>query len=198
MFTSRPFLIPHFSAPLYLPNFFLSLALLMHIFAQHTLWIPFEHLSDPNAMEFESALSVKAIVDRSNVVITCNGILCGMVYQQTYPSGPLNNASKVLVTMSLLIVTWNRLQYESHFINELKTRVQQTGPLLPTLRYIVPEILLAILLILEGFKAGGAAGATIIALLFVVLLSLGWILSMKQERSKETGKEVIGRPVGIA
>ncbi|KAH8826764.1 hypothetical protein DL96DRAFT_1555989 [Flagelloscypha sp. PMI_526] len=128
------------------------------IFKSYTLWAPFESLNDPNTTDIELALSVKVIVDHSNIVMTCNGILCGVVYQQNYLPGSLDNASKVLVTMSLLIVTWNRIQYEGHFINELRMRVQQTGPLLPTLRYIVPEVLLGTLLILEGYKAGRAAG----------------------------------------
>ncbi|KAH8825704.1 hypothetical protein DL96DRAFT_1711512 [Flagelloscypha sp. PMI_526] len=119
-----------------------------------------------------------------------------MVYQQTYSPGLLNNTSKVLVTMSLLIVTWNRLQYESHFIDELRIRVQRTGPLLPTLRYVVPEILLAVLLILEGFKAGGAVGASMAIALFAVLLLLGLNFSTKQRIEKVIESEATGDQAG--
>ncbi|KAH8831398.1 hypothetical protein DL96DRAFT_1705835 [Flagelloscypha sp. PMI_526] len=173
---------------------------LMQTFKSYTLWASFERLSNPNTADADLALSVKAIIDHSNIVITCNGILCGVVYQQNYSPGSLDNASKVLVTISLLIVTWNRIQYEGHFMNELRMWVQQTGPLLPTLRYVVPEALLGILLILEGYKAGGAGGATLVTVLFVVLLGLGWSFSMKQWTRKEAeiGTEVIVTPVASA
>ncbi|KAH8825714.1 hypothetical protein DL96DRAFT_1681865 [Flagelloscypha sp. PMI_526] len=112
-----------------------------------------------------------------------------MIYQANYVPGRLNNASKVLVTMSLLIVTFNRLQYEGQSITELRTRVQKTGPLVPTLRYILSEVLLAILRILEGFKAGGVAGGTMVALLLVALLTLGSFLSIKNaiQKAREPG-----------
>ncbi|KAH8825703.1 hypothetical protein DL96DRAFT_1734788 [Flagelloscypha sp. PMI_526] len=97
-----------------------SLSTLMQIFIRNTLWISFERIHNPDTTDLERALSLKVIVDHSNVIITCNGILCGMIYQQTYTPGPLNNISKVLVTVNLLIITWNRLQYESHFIEELR------------------------------------------------------------------------------
>ncbi|KAH8825701.1 hypothetical protein DL96DRAFT_1609663 [Flagelloscypha sp. PMI_526] len=168
----------------------------MHLLIDNTLWVPFERLNNPSTSDLDLVLSVKVIVDRSNIAITCNGILCGMVYQQNYSPGLLDNTSKVLVTMSLLVVTWNRFQYEGHFIDELRMRIQQTGPLLPTLRYVVPEVLIVVLLILEGYKAGGAAGATTVAILFVVLLSLG--LSWKHGMGKKTETEIIGNPVGNA
>ncbi|KAH8825708.1 hypothetical protein DL96DRAFT_1609672 [Flagelloscypha sp. PMI_526] len=150
-----------------------SLVKPMKLFTQNTLWTPFERLSNPSTTDVELALSLKVIIDHSNNIITCNGILCGMVYQQTYSPGPLNNASKVLVTVSLLIVTWNRLQYESRFMDDLRMRIQKTGPLVPTLRYLVPEVLLAVLLILEGFKAGGVVGATMVIAIFAALWLLG-------------------------
>ncbi|KAH8825706.1 hypothetical protein DL96DRAFT_1609668 [Flagelloscypha sp. PMI_526] len=115
-----------------------------------------------------------------------------MIYQQTYTPGPLNNASKVLVTMSLLIITWNRVQYESHFVEELRIRVQQTGPLVPALRYVVPEVVLAIVLILEGFKAGGPAGAEMTIILFAVLFLLGLRSSMRQRIEKGIEPEASG------
>ncbi|KAH8797691.1 hypothetical protein DL96DRAFT_1688428 [Flagelloscypha sp. PMI_526] len=152
----------------------------MPIFIHNTIRTSFDRLNNPNTTDSELALSLKVIVDHSNVLITCNGILCGMIYQQTYTPGQLNNVPKVLVTTSLLIVTWNRLQYESHFIEELRMQVQKTGPLIPTMRYIVPEVLLAVLLILEGFKAGGAAGATAVTVLFAAMFLLGLTFSTTQ------------------
>ncbi|KAH8797687.1 hypothetical protein DL96DRAFT_1782340 [Flagelloscypha sp. PMI_526] len=117
--------------------------ILVKMLRHYALWNPFERLSNPETTDFDAALNAKVIVDRSSIVITCNSILCGI--------------SKVLVTMSLLIVTWNRLYYEGHFTSELKVRVQETGPLVPTIRYIVPEVLVVVVFILEGFKGGGPA-----------------------------------------
>ncbi|KAH8825721.1 hypothetical protein DL96DRAFT_1711527 [Flagelloscypha sp. PMI_526] len=160
------------------------------MFDGYTLLPEFERLHGLNKTELEMTLSAKVIADRSNVVITCTGILCGMIYQENYVHGRLNSTSKVLVTMSLLIVTFNRLQYEGQCITELRTRVQKTGPLVPTLRYFLSEVLLAILLILEGFKAGGVAGGTMVVLLLVVLLGIGSIFSIKNAVQKAPEPEV--------
>ncbi|KAH8825696.1 hypothetical protein DL96DRAFT_1609651 [Flagelloscypha sp. PMI_526] len=65
-------------------------------------------------------------------------------------------------------------------------RVQETGPLIPTLRYIVPELLLAILLTLEGFKGGGPAGAAIVMILIGALLGLGSIPWTKHDIGMQT------------
>ncbi|KAH8825717.1 hypothetical protein DL96DRAFT_1681867 [Flagelloscypha sp. PMI_526] len=123
--------------------------------------------------DLEVAASSKAILDRSNVMLIYNGILCGTIYQQDSSSRSWDKFSKILITMSLLIITCNRIQYESNFSYGLRTRVQETGPLLPTLCYVIPEFLLIILLILEGFKAGGPISAIAVILLFVVLFGLG-------------------------
>ncbi|KAH8825713.1 hypothetical protein DL96DRAFT_1711520 [Flagelloscypha sp. PMI_526] len=163
----------------------------MQMFNSYTLLPEFKCLHGIHATELEMTLSAKVITDRSNVVITCTGILCGMIYQENYVPGRLNNTSKVLVTMSLLIVTFNRLQYEGQCVTELRTRVQKTGPLVPTLRYILSEAFLAILLILEGFKAGGVAGGTMVVLLCVVLLGLGSVFSIKNAVQKAAEPEVI-------
>ncbi|KAH8825712.1 hypothetical protein DL96DRAFT_121524 [Flagelloscypha sp. PMI_526] len=165
----------------------------MLIFKSYTLWTPFERLSDPQIADLDAALSAKVIVDRSNIVTTCNGILCGMIYQQNFSPGLLNNTSKVLLTISLLIITCNRLQYEGNFDAELRIRVEQTGPLLPTVRYVVPELLLIVLLVLEGFKAGGAIGATMVILLFAVLFALGWNFPIRHRTEKRTATEVTRR-----
>ncbi|KAH8825720.1 hypothetical protein DL96DRAFT_1681868 [Flagelloscypha sp. PMI_526] len=168
----------------------------MPIFKSYTLWTPFERLSDPQIADLDAALSAKVIVDRSNIVTTCNGILCGMIYQQNFSPGLLNNISKVLLTLNLLIIACNRLQYEGNFDAELRTRVEQTGPLLPTVRYVVPEFLLIVLLVLEGFKAGGAAGATIVIVLFIGLFVLGWNFSSGYGMEKGPEIEVTRRREG--
>ncbi|KAH8825795.1 hypothetical protein DL96DRAFT_1609903 [Flagelloscypha sp. PMI_526] len=63
------------------------------------------------------------------------------------------------------------------------TRVQQTGPFIPTLRYIIPEILLIILLALESFKAGGMASTIALLLLLIILLGLG--LNFRKQKSRK-------------
>ncbi|KAH8825705.1 hypothetical protein DL96DRAFT_1557314 [Flagelloscypha sp. PMI_526] len=188
----------------------------MHIFETYTLWPAFERLYALDSSKLEMALGAKIIADRSNVVITCvasflfpsvhssptpllrPGFFAGsqyllatnlMIYQANYVSGRVNNTSKVLVTMSLLIVTFNRLQYEGQSIDELRTRVQRTGPLLPTLRYVASEVLLAILLVLEGFKAGGGAGGIMVLILFVTLLALGSIFPINHAVQEATQPE---------
>ncbi|KAH8825709.1 hypothetical protein DL96DRAFT_1711517 [Flagelloscypha sp. PMI_526] len=123
---------------------------------------------------------VLVILWNPSVYLTDGVTLRRMIYQANYVPGRLNNTSKVLVTMVLLIVTFNRLQYQGQSIIELQARVQRTGPFVPTLRYVVSEVLLAVLLVLEGFKAGGAAGGTVVLLLFITLLVLGSILSIRQ------------------
>ena len=139
-----------------------------------------------------------------------------MIYQENYVHGRLNNTCKVLVTMSLLIVTCNRLQYEGHSTAELRvkyhlpikatcpntscfffqTLVQRTGPLLPTLRYILSEVLLAVLIILEGFKAGGPAGGIMVLLLLFTLLGLGSIFSINHAIQTEADPEIIASHEG--
>ncbi|KAH8797695.1 hypothetical protein DL96DRAFT_1688438 [Flagelloscypha sp. PMI_526] len=124
--------------------------------------------------ESELVQGAKDILDRSNIIlIYVPSTLFKMIYQQDSTPKPLNQASKVLLTMSLLIITCNRIQYEGNFSNGLRIRLLQTGPLLPTLRYLLPEILLIILLVLEGFKAGGPESTIAVILLFIVLLALG-------------------------
>ncbi|KAH8825715.1 hypothetical protein DL96DRAFT_1711522 [Flagelloscypha sp. PMI_526] len=162
----------------------------MQIFESYILWLAFDRLHGLQSTELEMTSSAKVIADRSNVVITCTGILCGMIYQENYVPGRLNNTSKVLVTMTLLVATFNRLQYEGECIHELRTRVQKTGPLLPTLRYILSEVLLAVLLILEGFKAGGVAGGTMAVLLLSALLGLGSTVSIKNAIQKAPEADV--------
>ncbi|KAH8825725.1 hypothetical protein DL96DRAFT_1711529 [Flagelloscypha sp. PMI_526] len=161
----------------------------MHKFESYTLWSAFERLYDLETTRLEVALSVKAIANRSNVVVTCTGILCGMIYQENQTHGRLNSTCKVLATMNLLIVTCNRLQFEGHCITELRTRVQKTGPLLPTLHYIVSDVILGVLLILEGFKAGGVGGGTMVLLLLSALLGLGSLCSLKNavQKAQEPG-----------
>ncbi|KAH8825723.1 hypothetical protein DL96DRAFT_1734816 [Flagelloscypha sp. PMI_526] len=145
----------------------------METLQTYTLWTTFKHLHSPEMTDLEMAQSAKDILERSNIILIYHGILCGMIYQQDSSPGPLNKASKVLLTMSLLVITCNRMQYEGNFSNGLRIRVLQTGPLLPTLRYLIPEILLIILFVLEGFKAGGPASTIAVILLFIVLLALG-------------------------
>ncbi|KAH8825691.1 hypothetical protein DL96DRAFT_1609638 [Flagelloscypha sp. PMI_526] len=149
----------------------------------YTLWATFERLDSEGVTEAELALSAKAIIDRSNVVLIYHGVLCAMIYQQISFSDPVASTSKVIVIMSLLIATCNRLQYEGDFANELRVQIQQTGPLLPTIRYILPELLLVVLLVFEGFKAGGVAGATATVVVFVMMFSTGWYFPMKQRPS---------------
>ncbi|KAH8825707.1 hypothetical protein DL96DRAFT_1557316 [Flagelloscypha sp. PMI_526] len=161
------------------------------MFENYTLWPAFERLHGLETTRLEVALSVKAIANRSNIAITCTGILCGMIYQQNYVPGGPNNTSKVLVTMNLLIVTYNRLQYEGQCIDQLRTWVRGTGPLLPTLRFILSESLLVVLLVLEGFKAGGVAGGTMVLLLFVALLAIGSGFPIKNAMLQTPEPEVI-------
>ncbi|KAH8825792.1 hypothetical protein DL96DRAFT_1817251 [Flagelloscypha sp. PMI_526] len=145
----------------------------MEILKTYTLWTSFKHLHCPETTNLEVVQSTKSILKHSNIILIYHGILCGMIYQQDTPSGPLNKTSKVILTMSLLIVACNRIQYEGNSSDDLRTRVQQTGPLLPTFRYIIPEFLIIILLVLEAFKAGGIASTVALILLWIILLCLG-------------------------
>ncbi|KAH8797694.1 hypothetical protein DL96DRAFT_1640655 [Flagelloscypha sp. PMI_526] len=57
----------------------------MRIFESYILWPTFERLHGLEASTPEMVLSAKAIANRSNVVITCTGILCGFITSSFLP-----------------------------------------------------------------------------------------------------------------